>query len=217
MRSVQIFKIWTEVFGGGPSLVRVLASQAGSPFVSSQILESQDAYRSADALAIAPYLNFSVGPEGRGDRGEDLGAKAVSAWTVDQLLDYVENVCLPQAVGLIRTQKKAAADKGLRLLAYEAGQHLVGIHGAENDEKLTQLLTSANQHPRMKDIYARYLDAWAKEGGDLLCHFNSVGRWSKWGSWGLMQFGDEDPAQSPKYSATMRWAKSLGQPVAFPK
>jgi len=133
------------------------------------------------------------------------------------VLDYVEKVSLPQAIACMRAQKKAAAERGLRLLAYEAGQHLVGIQGAENDEKLTQLLLSANRHPRMKDLYARYLDAWAKEGGDLLCHFNSVGGWSKWGSWGLLQFGDEDPVLSPKFSATMRWAKSLGQSVAGPK
>ena len=133
------------------------------------------------------------------------------------MLDYVEKVSLPQAVASMRAQKKAAAERGLRLVAYEAGQHLVGIQGAENDEKLTQLLVAANSHPRMKDIYARYLDAWAKEGGELLCHFNSVGRWDKWGSWGLLQFADEDPAQSPKFSATMQWASSLGQPVSVPK
>jgi hypothetical protein len=217
LRSAQIFKIWTDVFGAGPRLVRVLPSQAASAFISSQIMESQDAYRSADALAIAPYLSFSIGPETRGDRGEDLRAKTVAGWSAEQVLDYVENVSLPQAIGAIRAQKKAAADRGLRLLAYEAGQHLVGIQGSENDEKLTQVLLAANSHPRMKDVYARYLDAWAKEGGDLLCHFNSVGRWSKWGSWGLLQFGDEDPALSPKFSATMRWAKSLGQSVATPK
>jgi len=181
MRSTQVFKVWTDVFGG---------------------------------TSIAPYLNFTVGPEARGD---EPGAKTVTAWTVAQVLDHVEKVCLPQSVAWIRAQKKLASERGLRLVAYEAGQHLVGILGAENDDKLTQLLHSANNHPRMKDIYARYLDAWAKEGGDLLCHYNSVGRWDKWGSWGLLKSGDEDPLQSPKFSATMRWAQSLGQPVKAPK
>jgi hypothetical protein len=214
MRSTQVFKVWTDVFGGTSRLVRVLPSQAASTGVSTNVLGYQDAYRSADALAIAPYLNFTVGPEARGD---EPGAKTVTAWTVAQVLDHVEKVCLPQSVAWIRAQKKLASERGLRLVAYEAGQHLVGILGAENDDKLTQLLHSANNHPRMKDIYARYLDAWAKEGGDLLCHYNSVGRWDKWGSWGLLKSGDEDPLQSPKFSATMRWAQSLGQPVKAPK
>jgi hypothetical protein len=217
MRSAQIFRVWKEVFGEGPRLVRVLASQAASAFISGQIMEFQDAYRCADALAIAPYITVTVAPDARGDRGEEPGARTVLTWSVNQLLDHVEKVALPQAVSWMRAQKKVAAERGLRLLAYEAGQHLVGIQGAENDEKLTALLMSANVHPRMKDIYARYLDAWAREGGELLCHFNSVGRWDKWGSWGLLQFGDEDPALSPKFSATMRWAKSMGQPVSIPK
>src|SRR5436190_15926196 len=132
-------------------------------------------------------------------------------------MDYVEKRSLPQAAGWMRAQKKAAAERGLRLLAYEAGQHLVGFLGAESDEKLTQVLMAANAHPRMQDIYARYLDAWVKEGGELLCHYNSVGRWDKWGSWGLLRFGDEDPTLAPKFSAAMRWARSLGQPISVPK
>jgi hypothetical protein len=217
MRSAQIFKVWKEVFGEGPRLVRVLPSQAANAYISRQIMEYQDAYRSADALAVAPYITLTVGPEAQGDRGEMPGARTVNSWTVDQVLNHVERVSLPQAVTWMREQKKAASERGLRLVAYEAGQHLVGILGAENDEKLTALLISANAHPRMKDIYGRYLDAWTKEGGDLLCHFNSMCRWDKWGSWGLLQFGDEDAARSPKFSATMHWAKALGQPVFVPK
>jgi len=72
----------------------------------------------------------------------------------------------------------------------------------------------ANKHPRMGRIYARYLKAWTEAGGDLLCHFSSVSRWSKWGCWGLLQFSDEPPENSPKFMAIMEWAKSRGQPVA---
>jgi hypothetical protein len=57
------------------------------------------------------------------------------------------------------------------------------------------------------------VDRLAKVVGDLFCNFSSVGAWSKWGSWGLLQFYDDDPARSPKFMATMRWAKNLGQPV----
>jgi hypothetical protein len=57
---------------------------------------------------------------------------------------------------------------------------------------------------------------WRDEGGDLLNNFSSVGKWSKWGSWGLLQYADEDPAKSPKFMAVMRWAKSLSQPVNLP-
>ena len=73
------------------------------------------------------------------------------------------------------------------------------------------MFIAANSHPRMGDIYRRYYDAWARLGGDLLCAFDSVSSWSKWGSWGLMQYADDDPASSPKYRASVEWARGLGQ------
>jgi hypothetical protein len=79
-----------------------------------------------------------------------------------------------------------------------------------------KLLHAANAHPQMRFIYAEYYAPWEAAGGDLLCHFSSVGRWSKWGSWGLLQFADEDASQTPKFAATMEWAKKLGQRVGAP-
>ncbi|MFO0888794.1 MAG: hypothetical protein U0790_06560 [Isosphaeraceae bacterium] len=94
---------------------------------------------------------------------------------------------------------------------------MVGVLGGENNEALTTLLTSANRHPRIAAIYVRYFDAWRGEGGGLLCHFSSVGPFSKWGSWGLLEYTDDDPARCPKYTATIRWGRSLGQPIAIPQ
>jgi hypothetical protein len=204
-RSVQIFRIWKEVFGGTKRLIRVLPSQAANPYVSEQILSFRDAYKHADALAIAPYISFNVSPKG------DPPADEVAQWSVERLLDYVERVALPRSIQWMREQKKVADKCGLLLVAYEGGQHLVGVGGAENNEKLTQLFIEANAHPRMGEIYRKYLQAWVEVGGDLFCHFSSVGRWTKWGSWGLLQFYDDPP--TPKFKAVMEWAKELGQDV----
>ena len=43
---------------------------------------------------------------------------------------------------------------------------------------------------------------------------NSMARWSKWGTWGLLQHYDDNPKSSPKLQATLRWARSLGQKTA---
>ncbi len=207
-RSVQIFKIWEQVFGGADRLIRVLPSQAANPYVSERIVEWQDAFKHADALAIAPYISFNISPTGKPSADE------VAGWTVDQVMDYLEKKSLPQSIEWI-TKSKAVADKyGLKLVTYEGGQHAVGVGGGENNDKLTVLLHAANAHPRMETIYDRHYDAWQKVGGDMFCYFSSTGRWSKWGSWGLLQFYDDDAAGSPKYRATMRWAKKLGQDVA---
>ena len=94
----------------------------------------------------------------------------------------------------------------LKLTCYEAGQHLVGVGGGENNDKLTKLFHQANAHPRMGEIYTKYFKAWEDAGGDLLCNFSSVSNWSKWGSWGLVEYYDQGPKDSPKLAATLKWA-----------
>lgn len=209
-RSVQIFKIWEEIFGLA-RLVRVLPSQAANPYVSERILEFQDAYRHADALAIAPYITCNVPREGKG-----LTTAQVEKWTVEEALGYLEQQALPQAVDWIRKQKAVADRFGLKLVAYEGGQHMVGVGGGENNQTVTALLHAANAHPRMAEIYRHYYEAWVAAGGDLFCYFASTSDWSKWGSWGILRYYDDDPATSPKFLATMRWARACGQPVEVP-
>jgi hypothetical protein len=135
---------------------------------------------------------------------------------VDRFLDYVETNALPECIRWMQDNKKVADQYGLKLVAYEAGQHFVGVAGGENNEALTRLLHAANAHPRMAGLYAKYFTAWEACGGDLLCHFSSVGQWSKWGSWGLLQFADDDPARAPKFGATQQWARKLGQKLRDP-
>jgi hypothetical protein len=212
LRSTEVFRIWERVFGGKQRLCRVLPSWSDNPEASATVASFRDAGRSADALAIAPYLNLAVPPE-----GEPPLASTVAAWTVDQLFEHLEGVVLPRVIANIKATRAIAARSGLRLVAYEGGQHLLGIQGAENDETLAKLFHLANGHRRMGELYKRYLTAWAEAGGDLFCHFNSVAPWSKWGSWGLLQYHDDPPRGSPKFLATMRWGRAQGQPLTVPE
>ena len=209
-RSVQIFKIWEDVFRGTERLVRVLPSQAANPYVSERVVEFQEAWKHADALAIAPYVTCNVGKEGK-----KVSEAIVEKWSVDDALDYLANTALPESIKWIQGSKKVADKYGLKLVAYEGGQHMVGVGGVENNATITKLLQAANAVPRMADVYRKYFEAWAREGGDLFCYFASVSQWSKWGSWGILQHYDSPEASSPKFQATMRWAKSLGQPVSL--
>ena len=212
-RSVEIFRIWQDVFGGADRLVRVLAWQSGNAYWMRRIiLPHEEAWQHADALAIAPYIACNVPPKGKG-----LTTKTVETWTVDKALDYMETESLPRSIRGIRASKAVADEFGLRLVAYEGGQHMVGVTGGENNERVTALFHAANAHERMGGIYRKYLGAWTQAGGDLFCYFSSVGAWSKWGSWGVMQYYDDDPAKSPKFMAILRWAKSCGQPVRLPR
>lgn len=211
-RSVELFGIWEQVFGGTDRLVRVLAWQAANPWWSENIiLPFEDASRHADALAIAPYLTFCI-PE----QGDGLTAAEVSGWSPEQVFAHLNDKTLPESLSWITEQKRVADKFGLALIAYEGGQHLVGIQSGENNQAMTDLFLRANADPRMGALYERYLAGWAEAGGGLFANFSSVGGWSKWGSWGLLQYEDEDPAASPKFMAVMQWGKSLGQDLNIP-
>ena len=204
-RSVEIFALWEEVFGGRDRLVRVLAWQAaaGAYWTDGLLLGYKDTAKHADALAIAPYVTLCV--PAKSNDAKALTADAVAGWTLDQLLDHVEKKALPESLKWIETQKKVADKYGLKLMAYEGGQHLVGVGGGENNEAMTRLFQAANRHPRMGEIYTRYLDGWKAAGGDLFGVFSSTGKWSKWGSWGLTEYMEETEKDQPKYRAVMAW------------
>jgi hypothetical protein len=210
-RSVQIFKIWEEVFGGSDRLIRVLASQASNTHVARQILSFEDAGNSADALAIAPYVGFNI-PE-KSEMPDALVAADVATWTVDRVMEEMISAKLPEAIKAMHENKDVADSYGLLLIAYEGGQHAVGTRGGENNDALTRLLHEANRSAAMGDLYAAYLKGWQDAGGHVMALFSSVGRWSKWGSWGLMEYYDSEPSQYPKFQQAISWAKSLGQPV----
>ncbi len=203
-RSKQIFRIWRDVFRDNDRLVRVLATQSANPFVTQQVAEFQNAWRSADALAIAPYFGWNVKPD---------EAPAVLEGGIEGVLAHLEKESLPKAFDAMRKQKKLADKMKLQLICYEAGQHLVGLQSAQHNRQLTELLKAANQHPKMGELYTRYLDGWAQGGGGLMCIFSSVSGWGKSGSWGLLAYADDDPADSPKFSAVIEWARDHGQQV----
>jgi hypothetical protein len=205
VRSVEIFKIWEEVFGGTGRLVRVLPGFAANAYVSEQVTAFKEAYKHADALAIAPYISFNIAPTG------ELSAQTVQTWTVEQVLDELHTHRLPECIEWMKKNKAVADKHGLKLIAYEAGQHMVGVGGGENNEALTALLHQANAHERLGAIYDDYYQAWQGLGGGLICHFSSVGQWSKWGSWGLIEYYDSEP--TAKYESTFRWARRFRQNV----
>ncbi|MBM3494622.1 MAG: hypothetical protein FJX72_09960 [Armatimonadetes bacterium] len=199
-RSQQVWRIWSEVFGGTSRLVRVLGAQAANPWWAEQDLAFEDTYKTCDALAIAPYCSFNISPDG------DPSAETVGGWSVDQVMDHLEKRSLPECTGWMKDCKAIADRFKVRLICYEAGQHAVGVGGGENNEALTKVLTAANRSERMGALYTNYLDAWRDAGGgDLCCVFSSVGGFSKWGSWGLLEHYQDD---TPKFRAVTARVKA---------
>ncbi len=196
-RTVEIGRIWKEVFGADTEkrLVIVMASQAANPYVSQQVLGWKDAYKEVDALAIAPYFGGGFGSPKTQDE--------VARWSVEQLLDKVAEEVRGPNKEMIERQAAVAKQYNLKLIAYEGGQHLVGHGGAENNKQLQDLFIAANRHPRLYDLYQEHLKNWFAAGGDLFTVFSNVGRPSKWGSWGLLEYQEQPVEQAPKYRAVI--------------
>lgn len=199
-RSVEVFKIWEEVFGGRERLVRVLATQFVNPWASEQVLTWKKAHEHADALAIAPYFGYEF--------GNPKTAAKVAGMTTGQLLDALEEEVDGKNREGIRKQAEVAQKYGLELIAYEGGQHLAGTGGAENNEALTRLFIAANRHPRMHDLYRRHLAHWYAAGGGLYVVFSNVGAPSKWGSWGVLEYQDQPVEEAPKYRAVTNFIRA---------
>lgn len=197
-RAVEIFRIWEDVFGGHDRLVRVLATQGANPWVSEQILSWKDAAKHADALAGADYFGHEFDDPKKADQ--------TAALSVEELLDRCM-ACLEKTRETNARQVALARKHGVPYVAYEAGQHLVGVGGAENNQALMDLFVAANRHPKMKDVYLRSMNNWKDVGGGLYVIFSSMGRPSKWGSWGILEYEGQDPATAPKHQAVLEFIR----------
>ena len=71
-------------------------------------------------------------------------------------MGYCEEKILPETIDMMKKQKEVADRYGLGLVSYEAGQHLVGLWGANDSEELNAILVGANRSSRMGDIYRKY-------------------------------------------------------------
>lgn len=197
-RTVEVGRIFREVFGSA-RLTRVLGSFAAVPWVTERMLAFETTADEVDAVAIAPYFGAAYGSE------PEVTTKNVPAMSVDALLSLLHTEELPRILAWVDGHRAAIAAKrpGLELLAYEGGQHLVGVGGHENDAALNTLFDAVNRAPEMEALYTEYLEGWKVRGGHRFMHFVNVTGQSKWGRWGALEYSGQQP--TPKYRALMNF------------
>jgi hypothetical protein len=195
-RAKQIFDIFTQVFGEstvrgtpGQRLVRVLSGQAVNDSVLRNALST--AASSVDAIAIAPYFGQFFTPAAPMPTAAELA--------VEPLRDFAS------VERGVRAHKALADQHGKTLIAYEGGQHFVGVRGRENDQALTDLLITFNRSAQMRDLYTRYLDLLDREGLRLFVNFAGISEPSKWGSWGIREYLAQ-PVGPGEGQARKEWA-----------
>lgn len=213
-RSVQIFERFDTVFGAAARarLVRVIAAQAANPDLGRQIMVRQatgQAFTVAsrtDAYASAPYFGTEYCTP---DNGFNPDSHPQIYASTSAFLDHLETQGLTRARGFMQGSKAMLTTNfpgsGIRHVSYEGGQHLVGVGGFTFDPTCLTRFDEANRDARIGTIYQSYLADW-KQNGDEFTHFYNVGRWGPFGHWGLLEFQDQDPATSPKFSGLLSFA-----------
>ncbi|HEY9700373.1 MAG TPA: hypothetical protein V6D10_24170 [Trichocoleus sp.] len=216
MRAAQTSDIWKQVFGNQRDrVVSVIGTQTGWQGLEVPMLDcpawvaegNKPCFQHGmDAYAITGYFSGNLGkpenqtlveswfrePDGGFRKAfEQLGMKGTLG---DSVGDTAKGFAY---------QMQVARDRGLKLVAYEGGQHIVGSQGLENNEKLTDFYIKVNQQPEMKTVYTEMLNQWKEAGGTLFMHFNDIGKPSKWGSWGALESVEQN--QSPKYDALINF------------
>ncbi len=205
LRSAQIWEIFEQEFGDPARLVKVMATQSSNTYVSQVRVQALNSpatnpnYVMPDALAIAPYFGHNFTPA-------ELPPNVPNYPTVDEIIHAYSPAAIDGEQIYVQQQKQLADQQGMSLICYEGGQHFVGIFGAENDAQLTQILNDANRHPQMYDRYVTYLDMLNREGVELFANYSFVDRWSRYGSWGALEYMDQPLSEAPKYRALIEWA-----------
>jgi hypothetical protein len=187
-------RVWDAKGATGPRrVVRVLGAWAANAWSTGVMLDQlKKDGRVVDVVAIAPYFGGSLGePEQRG---------VVQGMGLPDLLARLDK-SVDESLGWVAEQKKLCAERGVGLVAYEGGQHLVGIGPVADDAIVNRLFDAANTDPKMKDLYLRYLKGWKDAGGGLFVHFNSTMAPSKYGRWGALVSMEQPRAEAPKYDA----------------
>jgi hypothetical protein len=206
-RSSRIFAIFGSALATPSRMIRVMSGEADNSFLADQMLGFQNAFANADALAIAPYFNCDdTANGGFGVLGDPATEAQVDAMSTAQVI-AIElahiNGCANQQ---IQSNAAVARKYGVKLVAYEGGQGLVGLNSAQNDGVMTGLFKAANRDPQMKALYAQYLANWVGAGGDILVHYSDVGAYTKYGFYGALEYQDQDPSSAPKYLQLMTFA-----------
>ena len=221
VRTAQMCDLWKGVFGEESNRVKcVMGTQTANPWVAEQVLDC-DKWKEApcykhgiDALAITSYFNGRLGfPEYE---------SAIESWIDDPNIDEFERALKQLQDGSVfkssqndqedfgstkdlakdfKEHAKIAQQKGLELVVYEGGSHVVGLQKVLDNEKLTNFFIELHRRPEFYDRYTEMLNAWKEQEGPrtLFMNFSDIGKPSKWGSWGVLEHVDQK--KSPRYDA----------------
>lgn len=174
----------------------LLGSEAKIPFVKDWIAQSTAATeaaiseRSLTGAAAAAYRAAHQYDLAFTYAGQELRDGSLTGDPADSLTTVLAEM-LPYHATI-------AANRGLKLMMYEGGSHVVAYGPAVDDADLTAFFTALNYSPEMGALYADLLQGWALLSPEPFNAFVDVTRPIKWGSWGALRHLTDD---NPRWQA----------------
>lgn len=153
-----------------------------------------------DGVTIAPYFGHKVGDVANAAAIRTGGV----AWIAEQLMPAVD-----WTIGNVKHWKTWCDSQGLKLSAYEAGQHCVPSTTHHNDATILNAFDAIQRHPTMHAAYAKFLADWDTiTNKSLVSMYADCAMLSRWGSWGLCEH-EADVANGKYLAVTNHIAKVL--------
>lgn len=184
-RAGEVARIWSATLPD-ERVTTVAGVQTGWPGLEQGFLDAAGP-GAFEALAVTGYIGLPL------DR-PDVPAPGDAAWrdwaltgaraAADQLADE----WWPHFTAVAR-------DRGLELLAYEGGPHLVGLGPQTEDDALTARLVELSYSDEIAALQSEVIADFRDAGGTLFCAFVDVAPPSRWGSWGALRHLGDDTAR----------------------
>jgi hypothetical protein len=192
----QAFEAWDSGFGGRDTrVIRVVSGQQANPVVMEDIMGHLRA-STVDAMAVSAY--FGLGPGGH----DSLKALGIHATAHDVMACASDNMRLHEIPPLKRHAALAARHR-LRLLIYEGGQSLCPSPMGSSPAYL-KALWEAQRSPEMYAAYREFFALLRPMSPGVFMAFSFVTpQETRYGSWGHLEYLDQDVRHAPKYRALL--------------
>jgi hypothetical protein len=218
-RAAAMAAIWQGAFAADPArLQRIIAVQTGWLGLEEQILDAPLVVAEGRARPGDSFDGYAVTGYFSGLLGADAKAQTVKGWlaqsreadpakpfqlaneiAMDEMRDGAvtgdnEDTLARLLTDILPYHAAIAADRGLKLMMYEGGTHVVGFGPQIDDAELTAFFTQLNYSPEMAILYGELLAGWRLVSDQPFNAFVDVYAPGKWGSWGAMRhLGDDNP------------------------
>ena len=211
-RASQCMDIVASVFSGQMSrIARVLGVQTGWEGLEQYLLDApmwvaigggrHTPYTSFDAYGVTGYFDGGVN---NGSVAEDLldivdadGYEAGEAFVLDRL-NGPESTSgsIAQLIGHFEYHRGVCNTRGLDLVMYEGGTHIVPTGDMTGNADLAAFMIEFNYSEAIGVVYRNLLIAWDEIGDGPFNHFQTIIRPTQYGCWGAMRWAGDSTSRS---------------------